>query len=414
MDIINLRSVTKTYRIGIGRARLREMVPPPADTLLERLFPNWWWRDTFNALEDVTLSIPAGSAVGIVGHNGAGKTTLLKAIASVTAPTAGSIDIRGRIAALIDALVGFHPDLTGRENVFLLASMHGVSRTKIAPSVDRILGFADISEMADTPVKRYSAGMTARLGFAVITALDPEVLLVDEVLAVGDIAFQRKCIQWLDEYRAQGGTLLFVSHNLGLIRSMTERVVWLDHGRVVDDGATESILSRYARAMERRESPTLTRTRRDVQRAMKTTADSRWGAGGVRVDDVHIDEQSGTSAVFDITFGSDIVDKAIFCIGFLDESGREIGAAASPAVSLSEVKGAIRCVIDPLPLQPGIYFPVVAILSEEGLVRDRWRLDRAVVVDGVESSLADFGPVSISAAWAQNGGQETRIGDDHA
>jgi ABC-type polysaccharide/polyol phosphate transport system ATPase subunit len=415
MDIVDLRGVTKTYRMGVGRARVREMVPPPADRLLERLFPGWWWRDTFNALEDVTTSIAAGSSVGIVGHNGAGKTTLLKTIASVTAPTAGTVSVRGRIAALIDALVGFHPELTGRENVYLLASMHGVSRKRIDPRVGQILDFAEISDMAGTPVKRYSAGMSARLGFAVITALDPDVLLIYEVLAVGDIAFQRKCIQWLDEYRAKGGTLLFVSHNLGLIRSMTERVVWIDHGRVVDDGATEAILSTYARAMEQRESPQLTRRQRDVRKALRRTADTRWGAGGVRVDDVHIEDRVGASVAIDITFGSDIVDEAVFCVGFIDESGREIGAAASPPVSLSATKGSLRCVIDPLPFQPGIYFPVVAILSEQGLVRDRWRLDRAVVVDGgVGGSLADFGPVSISAAWAQDGEPEAQIGGRYA
>jgi ABC-type polysaccharide/polyol phosphate transport system ATPase subunit len=414
MDIISLHGVTKTYRIGVGRARVREMVPHPADKLLERLFPKWWWRDTFNALEDVTLSISAGTSVGIIGHNGAGKTTLLKAIASVTEPTDGMVGVRGRIAALIDALVGFHPELTGRENVFLLASMHGLSRKQIAPRVDQILDFAEISDMAGTPVKRYSAGMSARLGFAVITALDPEILLIDEVLAVGDIAFQRKCIRWLDEYRAGGGTLLFVSHNLGLIRSMTERVAWLDHGRVVDDGPTESMLSKYARAMEQREAPQLTRRRRDVRKAMAATADTRWGAGGVRVDDVHIEELGDSSVTIDIAFGSDVEADVVFYVGFVDESGREIGAAASPLVSLALAKGSMRCLFDPLPLQPGIYFPVVAIVSEHGLVRDRWRLDRAVVVDGVGSSSADFGPVAISAAWTQDGEPEARIGGGRA
>jgi len=414
MDIISLQGVTKTYRIGVGRARVREMVPHPADWALERLFPRWWWRDTFNALEELTLSVPAGTSVGIIGHNGAGKTTLLKAIASVTEPTAGTVSVRGRIAALIDALVGFHPDLTGRENVFLLASMHGLSRKQIAPRVDQILDFAEISDMAGTPVKRYSAGMSARLGFAVITALEPEILLIDEVLAVGDIAFQRKCIRWLDEYRAGGGTLLFVSHNLGLIRSMTERVVWLDHGRVVDDGPTESMLSKYARAMEQREAPQLTRRRRDVRKAMASTADTRWGAGGVRVDDVHIEELGDSNVSIDIAFGSDVVGEAVFYVGFVDENGREIGAAASPPVSLSHAKGSMRCIFDPIPFQPGIYFPVVAIVSEQGLVRDRWRLDRAVVVDDVGSSSADFGPVAISAAWTQNGEPEARIGGGRA
>lgn len=414
MHIIELRDVTKTYRIGVGRARVREMVPHPADRVLERLFPTWWWRDTFNALEDVTISIARGSSVGIVGHNGAGKTTLLKTIASVTEPTSGTVEVRGRIAALIDALVGFHPDLTGRENVYLLASMHGLSRKAISPRVDQILEFAQISDMADTPVKRYSAGMSARLGFAVITALEPDVLLIDEVLAVGDIAFQRKCIRWLDDYRSDGGNLLFVSHNLGLVRSMTERVIWLDHGKVVDDGPTDAILNKYARAMEQREAPQLTRRRRDVRKALASTADTRWGAGGVRVDDVHVEEKPGGGVTIDITFDSDVVDDAVFCVGFVDDGGREIGVAASPPVPLHQVNGSMRCVIDPLPFQPGIYFPVVAIVSEEGLVRDRWRLDRAVVVDGAGTALAEFGPVAIDADWARDSEQETQTGGARA
>lgn len=171
MDLIVARGLTKTYRVGVGRARVREMVPPPFDRALGRLFPRWWARETFNALEDVTLSVQDGSSVGIVGHNGAGKTTLLRVIAGVTAPTHGSMAVSTRIAALIDALVGFHPDLTGRENVYLLGAMHGFGRRTMASRIDQILEFAEIEEMVDTPIKRFSAGMVSRLGFATITAL---------------------------------------------------------------------------------------------------------------------------------------------------------------------------------------------------------------------------------------------------
>lgn len=413
--MIDVHEVTKTYRVGLGRARVREMMPWPADRALERLFPRWWWRDTFNALENVSLSIPSGSSVGMVGHNGAGKTTLLKVVAGVTSPTSGAFEVGGRIAALIDALVGFHPDLTGRENVYLLASMHGVSRRRITPHIDEILEFAEIGAMADTPVKRYSAGMSARLGFGVITALEPEILLVDEVLAVGDAAFQRKCITWLDEYRSSGGTLLFVSHNLGLVRHMTSRVVWLDQGKVVADGPTESILAEYARAMERRESSHLTRSRRDVRREVATAADGRWGAGGARVDQVHIEERGGERVEIAISFSSEdpAREEVVCCVGFVDESGREIGAAASPPLALGENGGSVRCAIDPLPFRAGIYFPIVAILSSDGVIRDRWRVDRAVVVDGQATTLSDFGPVDIRAGWSGGEATESENGDRH-
>jgi len=415
MDSIDLQGVTKTYRMGVGRARVREMMPWPADQALQRLFPTWWWRDTFNALEEVSLSIPSGSAVGMVGHNGAGKTTLLKVLAGVTAPTSGTFAVQGRIAALIDALVGFHPDLTGRENVFLLASMHGVSRRRIAPRVDDILEFAEIREMADTQVKRYSAGMSARLGFGVITALEPEILLVDEVLAVGDAAFQRKCISWLDEYRSSGGTLLFVSHNLALVRHMTKRVIWLDHGKVVADGATDSTLAEYARAMERRESTNLTRSRRDVRKELAASSAERWGAGGARVEEVHIEERPGEGVEIAISFSTEdpAHEDVVCCVGFVDESGREIGAAASPPLVFTEGGGFVRCSIDPLPFRSGIYFPIVAIMSSDGLIRDRWRVDRAVVVNGQATTLSDFGPVDIRAAWSGERAKESENGDGH-
>jgi ABC-type polysaccharide/polyol phosphate transport system ATPase subunit len=403
MDIIATKDVTKTYRVGVGRARVREMIPPPFDRAFRRLFRKWWSRDTFNALEDVTLSVEAGSSVGIVGHNGAGKTTLLRVIAGVTAPTAGSVGVSARIAALIDALVGFHPDLTGRENIYLLGAMHGFGRRDMASRIERILEFAEIGDMADTPVKRFSAGMTARLGFATITALDVEALLVDEVLAVGDASFQRKCINWLDEYRREGGTLLFVSHNLSLVRNMTERVVWLDHGRVIADGSTSDVLAQYARAMERREADHRPiHKKKEAKKAMLAQGMQRWGAGGARVDEVHVEDPTngGTDLDVAITYEATGIDEAVFCLAFVDEEGREIGAAASPPVTINGDRGGIRCTIR-LPFRSGIYFPIVAILGPDGVIRDRWKLDRAVVVErGNGEQLADFGPVDLPAGWS--------------
>lgn len=403
MDIIVARGITKTYRIGVGRARVREMLPSPLDRVARRAFPRWWTRDTFNALDDVSLSIAKGTSVGLVGHNGAGKTTLLKVIAGVTHPTSGTVSVSGRIAALIDALVGFHPDLTGRENVYLLGAMHGWGRRAMASRIDRIFDFAEIAEMADTPLKRFSAGMAARLGFGTITALMPEVLMVDEVLSVGDAAFQRKCINWLDEYRSSGGTLVFVSHNLSLIRSMTERVVWLDHGRAVMEDSTTRVLPEYAKAMERRQKVGPARyTRREAKKMMVAQGLQRWGAGGARVEEVHLQQPPGQRDELEIAISFEATDlgHAIFCVGFVDEGGREVGAAASRLLPLNGKEAAVRCMIRPLPLRSGVYFPVVAIVSSDGLILDRWKLDRAVVVEHEADTLSDFGPVAISADWS--------------
>jgi ABC-type polysaccharide/polyol phosphate transport system ATPase subunit len=402
VDVIVVEGISKSYRVGVGRARVREMLPAPLDRVTQRLFPRWWTRNTFNALDGVTVSMVRGSSVGLVGHNGAGKTTLLRVIAGVTSPTEGTVRVSGRLAALIDALVGFHPDLTGRENMYLLGAMHGFGRRAMAPRIDRILEFAEIDDLADTPLKRFSAGMAARLGFATVTALDPEILLVDEVLAVGDASFQRKCIDWLDEYRGGGGTLLFVSHNLSLIRNMTERVVWMDHGRVAGDGPTRSVLADYGKAMERRETDQPQR-RKEAKRVMASQGLRRWGAGGARVEEAHIAQSSehhGDEVEVAISYTATQFGDVVFCVGFVDEAGHEIGATASEPISLNGGEGALRCVIQPVPFRSGIYFPVVAIVGLDGIVWDRWKLDRAVVVERNGDSLADFGPVAISAGWS--------------
>jgi ABC-type polysaccharide/polyol phosphate transport system ATPase subunit len=407
MDVILTQDVTKTYRIGVGRARVREMVPPPFDRPIRRLFPRWWAKDTFNALDGVSLSVPAGSSVGVVGHNGAGKTTLLRVLAGVTEPTSGSVMVSARMAALIDALVGFHPDLTGRENISLLGGMHGFGRRSMTQRLDRILAFAEVEGMADTPIKRFSAGMTARLGIATIAALDVEVLLVDEVLAVGDAAFQRKCINWLDDYRRRGGTLLFVSHNLSLVRNMTERAVWLDHGRVSGDGPTKAVLADYAKAMEHRKSEYRPLHRKgDARKLMVAQGLQRWGAGGARVDEVHVEDPSEghSELAVSISYQATSIDKAVFCLGFVDEDGREIGATASPPMSVNGGNGAVRCKLR-LPFRSGIYFPIVAILGPDGVIRDRWKLDRAIVVESESSdSLSDFGPIDLPGGWTREDG----------
>jgi ABC-type polysaccharide/polyol phosphate transport system ATPase subunit len=406
MNAIELTSVTKRYRVGVGRARVREMIPPPVDLALQRAFPRWWWRDTFDALAGINLNVPAGSAIGIVGHNGAGKTTLLKVIAGVTAPSSGSISTRGRLAALLDVLVGFHPELTGRENAYLLGSMLGIGRRTMAPKLDDAIKFAELDdEMMDTPVKRYSAGMTSRLAFGVITAVDPEVLLVDEVLSVGDADFQRKCIDWLDEFRATGGTLAFVSHNLAIVRSMSERAIWLDHGRVVEDGPTSEVLAMYARASEqRRRSDNRGHRLGDVTKQMRSRGLDRWGAGAARVDQVRVNESTPARDKVEvaITYEPSTLGAATFCVGLLDEAEREIGVAASPLTQLSSDGGVVRCSFARLPLRPGIYFPVVAILSRDGRIQDRWRLDKPIVVEanGRRPVPDGFGSVELPCDWS--------------
>lgn len=405
MDTVVLENVTKTFRVGVGRARVREMIPPPFDTGISSLFPRWWTKNTFNALEDVSISVPEGSSLGIVGHNGAGKTTLLKILSGIIVPSRGSATVRGRIGTLIDITVGFHPDLTGRENVYMLGALYGFGRKSMSARIDQILDFADINEYVDTPMKRYSTGMVARLGFGIITSLDADVLLVDEILAVSDAGFQQKCGRWFQEYRNEGRTLLFVSHNLALIRTMTQRTIWLDHGKLMADGSTVDVLSKYGRAMEYRDTAAVGKGARLKVKGVRARGMNRWGVGGANIQQVHIDEPDHHGAPYrvDIRYSNDGLDRASFSLGLIDESGQEIGGVISEVVDLNPEGGEVSCVIRSLPLRTGIYFPVAAILSDGGVVRDQWRLDRALVIDkdGNRPYEGILGPVVMEGKWSK-------------
>ena len=202
-------------------------------------------RDRLWALRDASFTVDRGEAVGVIGHNGAGKTTLLKLLSRITAPTTGEIRITGHVGSLLEVGTGFHPELTGRDNVYLNGAILGMRRSEIQRKFDEIVDFAGIERFLDTPVKRYSSGMYVRLAFAVAAHLEPEILIVDEVLAVGDAAFQRKCLGKMGEVTGEGRTVLFVSHNMAAIRTLTQRAVWLDHGNVMQVGATPDVVSAY-------------------------------------------------------------------------------------------------------------------------------------------------------------------------
>ncbi len=202
--------------------------------------------EEFWALKDVAFEINQGEAVGVIGRNGAGKSTLLKLLSRITEPTKGSIRLRGRVASLLEVGTGFHPELTGRENIFLNGAILGMTRVEIRRKFDEIVAFAEVERFLDTPVKRYSSGMYVRLAFAVAAHLEPEILIVDEVLAVGDSAFQKKCLgKMQDVSQREGRTVLFVSHNMAAIGELTQRCVYLDRGTVKADGPTPAMVQKY-------------------------------------------------------------------------------------------------------------------------------------------------------------------------
>jgi ABC-type polysaccharide/polyol phosphate transport system ATPase subunit len=240
MTVINFNHVTKTYQLG-GQGGLRETMMKLATGLVKK----GDHRKLFHALEDVSFEVEQGEALGLVGRNGAGKTTALKLLSRVTYPTKGHISVKGRTSALIELGAGFHPDLSGAENIYLNGSILGLKRAEIAAKFDEMVAFSGLEKFLDTPIKRYSSGMYARLAFSVAAHVDPDVLLVDEVLSVGDAIFQEKSLNKMKQFREQGKTIVFISHNMVAVQNMCSRVIWLDHGKIRACGTPEDVISQY-------------------------------------------------------------------------------------------------------------------------------------------------------------------------
>lgn len=286
---ISVEGLAKSYLIARALGRqpyrtLQEEVVALPKTLWKRARSRADSMETFWALDDVSFEVKQGEVIGIVGRNGAGKSTLLKIMSRITQPTRGRAEVYGRIGALLEVGTGFHPELTGRENIFLSGAILGMRKTEIARQFDAIVNFADVEQFIDTPIKRYSTGMYTRLAFAVAAHLEPEILLIDEVLAVGDAAFQKKCLGKMEDVAGEGRTVFFVSHNTQAIRQLCTRCILLEHGRVVADGATDSTMTVYNQRL------------RDMRVDAETgvnNPENRRGSGAVRFTAVSVEDMSG-------------------------------------------------------------------------------------------------------------------------
>lgn len=250
--IIEIKHLSKKYKIGTKqpyyslRDNLIHMVKAPLKTLKrEKILTDESTENTFWALKDISFEVMPGEAIGIIGRNGAGKSTLLKILSQITPPTKGEIILRGRVASLLEVGTGFHPELTGRENIYLNGTLLGMKRTEIKKRFDEIVDFAEIDKFLDTPVKHYSSGMYTRLAFAVAAHLEPEVLIVDEVLAVGDLQFQKKCLGKMGEISKSGRTVLFVSHDLSTVQTLCTHAILLHEGKIIKLGTVDEIISTY-------------------------------------------------------------------------------------------------------------------------------------------------------------------------
>jgi ABC-type polysaccharide/polyol phosphate transport system ATPase subunit len=333
--------------------------------------------EQFWALKDVSFDVQSGQTLGIIGENGSGKSTILKLITRILEPTEGKVSVQGRVSALIELGAGFHPDLTGRENIYLNGSILGFSRKEMSRKFDEIVTFSELERFIDTPVKHYSSGMYARLGFSVAISVDPDILIIDEVLAVGDEAFQRKCLDRISAFRRRGKTILFVSHNLGVIEQLCDRVVWMAHGEVQDQGPAARVLRSYLAALQKHDEENRELARQATGTAYEADAEGSGAkdAGSVRIlgaellSAEHVEKYSFSSGEsFIVRLHYRIADPATDLVAGLElrrsdgllihRSSRRL---AYPLSTDANGRGSIELEIESLPLLAGTY-EVVPIL----------------------------------------------------
>ncbi len=387
---VRFENVSKIYRLGSGQTSLREaLTGVPKRLLGHGRAPS---ASELAALNGVSFEIGRGESVGLIGPNGSGKTTSLKLISNITRATRGQVWTRGRVSALIELGAGFHPDLTGRENVYFNAAVLGMRAHEVAERFDAIVDFSGLERFLDTPVKRYSSGMYCRLGFAVAAHVNPDILLVDEVLAVGDAAFQAKCLKRMSDLRASGTTILFVTHNLGYLQRLCNRAIFLYRGDIVKDGSVSDVVhvyrdhAAYSESVQR-ENPDCAVEAPDTQQTVSpvTITDVYYSRNGQRVEQaqtgapltVHVGYRA-TQPVQNVNvevwlYGLDGTEYASFAT--LWDDVETLGLQGSGEISLQ---------IDPVCLMPGTYFVNVAFSDRDGLSKYdmHWERHRVAVLSG--------------------------------
>jgi ABC-type polysaccharide/polyol phosphate transport system ATPase subunit len=402
MAVIEFNSVSKRYRLG-QRGSLRDAMPAAVRRLVRRNAADD--RD-FWALKDVSFEVQQGEALGIIGPNGAGKSTILKMLAGITSPTTGEVRVKGRVSALIEVGAGFHPDLTGRENVYLNGSILGLSKHETDRKFDDIVSFAGLERFIDTPVKRYSSGMYVRLGFSVAAHVEPDVLLVDEVLSVGDLRFQSRCLRRMEALQRGDTTLILVSHNLAQIHAVSERAILLHTGRVHACGDPRDVCQTYRRlAAEGGE-----------HRSQRIGAGDRWGTGQaeiLRVRALPVAGPVGQWSALDIELTyrpPESVDCLLIWVMICDAEQRKLfGSMKRKSLSSGE-RGRIltaRCLLAAPRLRPGEYSVTVGLYDPKytrELPYDRWGAAAVFSIDDNDhdppaSDRDFFGDLCSEASW---------------
>jgi lipopolysaccharide transport system ATP-binding protein len=407
--VIDFQTVSKRYRIGSGGLSLRNAITELPGRWFGRAsapLPELW------ALKDVSFAVEPGQSVGFLGHNGAGKTTALKLLSGITKPTSGSIRVHGRVGTLIELGAGFHPEMTGRENVYLNGVILGMTRQEVAQRFDSIAAFAEIDQFLDTPVKRYSSGMYVRLAFAVAAHIDPAILLVDEVLAVGDIGFRAKCYRRMAELRQNGTTVVLVSHDVYAIRDTCDRALLLWQGRLLEDGRPDAVISSYLARMQSVKTEATahvtsapgTEPEADFVRPKSTKAAIREvafrGDDGEALDAI----TSGCPLRVEVAYTArEPVDHPIFRIDFYRQGSLYAGSStAYDKIDLGAIQGdgQVSLYIQHLYLPPGTYSisVVIAELYEYNLLDVHHQAYHLQVRRAPDSR----GEVALTHSWQHN------------
>ncbi|MEI6673584.1 MAG: ABC transporter ATP-binding protein [Verrucomicrobiota bacterium] len=392
--IISVENLSKRYMIGRRMAKgdglrhlLESAIRAPFDMLRAESRAKRATTEEFWAVRDLNLEIQQGEMLGVIGRNGAGKSTLLKLLSRITEPTSGIIRLRGRVASLLEVGTGFHPELTGRENIFLNGAILGMGRVEIKHKFDEIVAFAEIDKFLDTPVKRYSSGMYVRLAFAVAAHLEPEILIVDEVLAVGDAEFQKKCLGKMEDVSTkEGRTVILVSHQMTAIQNLCTRCILMDHGQLIREGMTDEVVNVYMR--------------NGIQLATGdlTKRTDRAGKGDVRIISIDLRDEcgniikeaiSGSTVVLSLAYSvkdNVVVNDCVLCVA-IEKDLKEYFSMSTALVDRMKIRlsgcGRIDFLIPDWPLMGGRYHVSSYIGSNQGIMQDNVE-DAAVieVIDG--------------------------------
>jgi ABC-type polysaccharide/polyol phosphate transport system ATPase subunit len=406
---ISLRDVSKRFRLYRGR-----QVSTVKDLFVRLLVgqggPGLFSGEELWALRDLSLELGRGRMVGIIGSNGSGKSTLLKVLGGILKPTTGAVSVRGRVSALIELGAGFHPEFTGRENVYINGVLLGLSRAEIRARFDEIVGFAGLEAFVDSPVKTYSSGMYMRLGFAIAVTVDPDVLLIDEVLAVGDEAFQHRCVGKIQEFKAAGKTIVLVSHDLGSIERLCDEAVWLDGGRLQAHGEAREVVSRYLDHVAREEARALGVEHTRAEAVARAGTGARWGTREVELTRVHLSGgdgherylfETGEPCAVHLAYrATRPVEDPVFGVGIFRKDGVCCYGTNTAVEGLTwgkvDGEGAVTMQIERLDLVEGEYLLDVAVHARDGHPYD---YHSRLYAFAVRSRVRDTGVARLSHRW---------------